>query len=300
MLKFLFKTFIFWRSNHALSILFKASVFAVFALLVVSPFLDLQKTLVVGGIVAAIFVIKYYLQYRREQVLMLNFVNGDLDKLKALKQKVKAGKMGGALFMELLRAEVDDVAEEEPELTDEQRSQNRSASQANLDRILALVEDHPSVEINDKAVRVAECVEDFSNGEYICEPNSFLEHLFPERYLSICYEDYCNEDDHAQLLRYVAEQTQSDWNPTECSSGYDEEMDKWTIQFDDSGKEVKWRFNQSNDWINDNFLSKLLSYAEEKSGMRILPLNTEDWFEAVVFPPEFCEQLAGDELARAA
>ena len=289
MFKAAFKLFFLWRRNDAASIVFKMLFFGLIVWLVASIFADARNAGIAAAAAALVALIKYSLQARRENARLLEMVGGDKQKLRALKQKFAKDPAAGGMMMEMLRAEMEegeDDYEDEPELTDEQREENRVASKVNLDALLAAADEH-GMEISDREARVNELSEMCADGDYVVSAREMVGTLLDERCLSFMFEDFCNDDDHADLVEQVASCTLGVWQPTEVTSSFDEETDRWVVTFQDDGKPVTWRFSQNGDHLSENFVSQLFKHAQTRSGHELVELDTEDYFEAVLVPQAF-------------
>lgn len=295
MFKLGIKLFFFWRRNHAPSIVFKMCVFAALAWLVFSAFAEPATAGIAAGAGAVLALLKYGLQARRENAKLLEYVGGDREKLAALKAKFGKDAAAGGLMMEMLRAEMEDeeYADEE-ELTEEQMQENRESAEALLSELLAVIDD-AGVEIPDREERLADVREGFEDGYDVPSRHTMVGTLMTHCSFNFGFDDFCNDDDHAGLVEELAEATQGAWKPEEVNSSFDEENDRWVVSFQDQGQSVSWRFTQSGDHLSENFIKQLFDHCQKQTGMKIVTVDSEDWFEGLVLPADLAGRLLSDD-----
>ncbi|MCG8591730.1 MAG: hypothetical protein MJE66_20725 [Proteobacteria bacterium] len=284
MFKGLLKIFFLWRRNDAGSIVFKTLVFGVVAWFTVGMFTNIRTAVIAGAATAALALVKYTVQHRRERAALLEMLGGNEQALKAMMEKL--GKdAGGALLMEMVRAEMEDgdYEDEEP-VSEEQRGENRRESQERLNQVLAVLRATPGVTIEDEEDKIAEVIEYFSDGEYVMDQQTMVGMLLSAHSVYFMFEDYCNDDDHAGLVEHFAAASGGAWRPSGCTSSFDEERDQWVVKFSDGGQPVEWRFSQSGDCLSENFVHQLTKHLENRTDRKIVPLDNEDCFEGLCLP----------------
>ena len=258
---------LFWRRNNAPSIVFKSLTWGALAWLAVGIFTSFN-TAVIGGIAAAgLAAVKYTLKNLKRRKKLLEKVGGDKEKLKQLQAATNKKGFAGALINEMLHAEIDDDDDEDyTPISDEEKEILQAKLKTRCDELSAalVAGKHFSKEHCDEVTR--EALEDYSDYDY--EPSSadILRIFMPDNVLGFYTEDFCNEDDHAYLVSMFADSTGGKWDAGETSSTYDEENEKWLVNFYDNGEKKTWRFTQRGDELNAKFLDQLIHYTERKSG----------------------------------
>jgi hypothetical protein len=298
MIKNLFKLFILWRRNDWSSITFKVIFWGCLSFFLTGMFAGTQIGLIGGGVLASAALIKYTIQYFKEQAMLLKAVDGDKAKLNALKAKLGKGA-GFAMVMEMLREEssYDDEDESDVEMIDAATIEKNQ--QLSLDRLNSLVlalESEMTDALQEGSELIAELKQHITESEHSLDTTELLSIMFSSHEISFCCEDFCNDDDHAYVLEQFAESTQGIWEPTEVSSSYDEETEKWVVKFTENGKRKAWRFHQSRDWISEKFLNQLIKYTELQSGHKIVMLDEQDAFSALCLPAGVSEAISKHNL----
>ena len=295
---------LFWRRNNIPSIVFKSAFWGVLAWLAVGIFSSFETAVVAGLAASLLASCKYALKYLKRRKAMLNRVGGDKEKYQQLKQATNKGGLGGALLGEMLNAEIeieDDEDYEEVEVSDEQRASNKASTEklcADLTRAL----------LAGKYATVAQCQEanqsieeSYGSGDEVPDTNELIQEFLPQCHLAFDTEDYCNENDHASLMDMFAESTLGKWDPGETSSSFDEESEKWLLNFYEDGARKTWRFTQHADHLNAKFVDQLINYTQGRSGNIIhCTDNEDDYVELTSLPAEIHAQFYPDTVQQAA
>jgi hypothetical protein len=297
MIKNLFKLFILWRRNDWTSITFKVFFWGFMSFFLTGMFAGTQIGLIGGGVVALAALVKYTLQYIKEQAMLLKAVDGDKAKLKALKTKLGKGA-GFAMVMEMLREESghEDEDFEEEALDAATIELNQQQSFERLDSLVVALESEMAEALQEGSELLTEVKQHITDSEHPLDTTELLSIMFSNHEISFCCEDFCNDDDHAYVLEQFAESTQGKWEPTDVSSSYDEDAEKWVVKFTENGKRKAWRFHQSRDWISEKFLNQLIKYTELQSGHKIVMLDEEDAFSALCLPAGVSEAISKHNL----
>jgi hypothetical protein len=297
MIKNLFKLFILWRRNDWTSITFKVLFWGFMSFFLTGMFAGTQIGLIGGGVVALAALIKYTVQYSKEQAMLLKAVDGDKAKLKALKAKLGKGA-GFAMVMEMLREEsdYDEDDSEVDSLDSEAIEHNQQQSLERLDSLVLALESEMAEALQEDSPLITEIKQHINDSEHVLDTTELLAIMFSSHEISFCCEDFCNDDDHAYVLEQFAESTQGKWEPTDVSSSYDEDSEKWVVKFTENGKRKAWRFHQSRDWISEKFLNQLIKYTELQSGHKIVMLDDEDAFSALCLPAGVSEAISKHKL----
>ena len=296
--------FIFWRRNNLPSIVFKSLFWGVLAWLAVGIFSSFQTALI-GGLAASILAAcKYSIKYFKRRKQLLKKVGGDKEKLRKLQLVSNKGGLGGALMNEMLNAELDmdhdDFIEEEQELTEEQRAQNKAATAKQCKELSkAIIEGNYASEEHCQTA-FDQIMEDFEDGRDIASTDDLLNAYLPQCLISFCNEDYCNDNDHASLLDMFAESTLGKWDPGETTSSYDEESGKWLLHFYEGGDKKTWRFKQSSDYLNEKFVNQLVQHTRNRSGHIIEFMDDSDFVELISLPPSIHNLLYDQTQSQAA
>lgn len=298
----------FWRRNHLPSITFKSAFWGFVTWLAVGMFTNVRLALIAAAVIAIMSAVKYGLRKRQQTQKLMAMCEGDPQKFAALQEKLNTPGMGGALIREMLNAEISDDDEDDLEhedevdtLSDEERQSNINANahlvrkMATLTREASLISDVHCDEVEQ------ELLEEHDTGEERIDLEELVSAFLPDNAISISQEDYINEDDHAALVEEFSAATNNRWQIEGCSSSFDAETEKWVVSFKENNKEKTWRFTQDSDWLNDNFLTQLINYTQQKSGYTVSVLNTEDFVSLVCLPQGMFHALNdNDKLQHAA
>jgi len=294
----LLKVVLFWRRNNIPSIIFKSSVWATLAWLVVGIFSSFQTALIGGAAAFLLAGFRYTVKYFKRKKMLLKKIGGDKEKLKKLQAATNAKGFGGALMNEMLMSELDiddDDDEESDPLTEEQLAENKAKTTAQCEALTALlVKSEYATEAHCKAA-TGEIMEYYGSGEYLPEPHELLEEFLPQCVLCISGEDYCDDGDHASIMDELAESTLGKWNPGKAESIYDEETDKWLLHFHEGDAKKTWRFKQNSDYLNGKFLDQLIQYTQAKSGNVIHVYDNDEEIQLTSLPPEIHEHFYGEQ-----
>ena len=295
------KLFFFWRRNNFQSIVFKSAFWGGVAWLATGIFTNLMSALIAGGVIAAMSVVKYTLQNRKEYARLVDLVDGDMDKLAALQKQLSDKGVAGGLMTEMLRAELHDDEEDDVcEISEAERTENLESTKAAIENLAELCLTGGYAPAENCATAKATLLEEYGDGEESLELEVLLEEFLPDNVLSFSTEDYVDEDDHASLVEMFAEATNGKWAVKDCHSHYDEEASRWAVSFSEQGKVKSWRFQQQNDCLSEKFLQQLINYTQARSGYIVTVLDSEEFVSAVCLPPELHTALIDQEAQKAA
>lgn len=298
--KLMVRFVVLWRRNDAISIGFKTGFLGGLLWLVARELGTAVLAHSVGIATATVALVHYTTKNRREFALLVKHLDGNERAARAMKKKLAGGGAGGALIQEMLRDSIktEEAFEDIPELSIEDRETNRQSSRARLATILAMLDDQPGFEIPEREARIAELEQAFASGDGVAERDEILTGLLAERTISFCLEGFCDYDDHARIVECFAAATGGAWCPTGCTSSMDDEGENYTLRFfDPDGQEQKWRFHQHGDWLSESFLKTLIRHTERSSGLRVMVLQADEGFTAILLPAALHEALiAADGL----
>ncbi len=174
---------------------------------------------------------------------------------------------------------------------------NREASRVAIERLVAAIDATPDLEIPEREARIASLDEMAAEGEWTLGAREILSTLLAERLVDFCVEEFVEHGMHASVVEAFAEASQGAWRPGPCTSTMDPETgEKCSVEFEDGSETVQWRFSQSSDTINPNFLDRLIKHVETHSPVEVLCLDGDFQFEALVLPREFHERLVRERL----
>lgn len=242
-----------WRNYNAPSILFKSILSGLLAGLTVSIVSTLHLALIVGATAAGLAVVKYTIRaytFNKNQQETVGLNNTNLKHLQLLSEHRKT--FGLKERCEVLSAAL--IA-------------SNQASQEACNEITENILN--STEFQD----------------VIPDDFSLIQMYLPENAIDICIEDFCDEDDHAMLVELFVNSTNGKWVANNLTSTYDDDNDRWLVNFEERGAKKTWRFSQHAYNLNMMFLDLLVQYTQDKSGNIVRVIDSIDNSVQVVSLP---------------
>lgn len=205
-------------------------------------------------------------------------------KLAAFKSSIKALKHNTKLLeSELVNAELnidndEDVDENEDivELSNEEKAAVLIDLRERCVKLSDALVATEQLSKEDADELTANILESNTNCEDIPDNFALVEEFLPKNALNISVEHFCDEDDHAMLVELFVDSTNGKWVANNFTSTYEDDYDRWFVNFEESGDTKSWRFSQYADQLNLSFLDQLVQYTQHKSGQVVSIVDSFD------------------------
>ncbi|OZG70157.1 hypothetical protein BTA51_27160 [Hahella sp. CCB-MM4] len=192
-------------------------------------------------------------------------------------------KKAAANLVKVLSDLEGDEPDEEEEMSEEERLQNKRKAFAVLHKLEALCRRH-NLNIQREDDR---SLEDIARDYEYHTPQikEALAEILPNYRASLWVEVEDDEGTHAEVMSDLIRATNNTLGISQIRSIKDQETQLCVVEFQQNGKDMRWKFREPGYRVSENFLTKVLHYISKLADGRFVFIDGEDSCLEYLFIP---------------